>query len=117
MALEEYELEEAREEVLTKIKGDREKQLERDLRAVIGTDAGRRFIWTLLGDCGVFRTSFTGNNSTFFNEGKRFVGLEVLKRMNSAAPEAFANMQREAADRYLAEQQRLNKESKDVRTS
>jgi hypothetical protein len=50
---------------------------------------GRRFIWLMLERTGVFRTSFTGNSTTFFNEGQRNIGLLLLDMINTYAPEQY----------------------------
>lgn len=67
-----------------------------DLRAVLAMREGRRYTWRQLSDCGVFRSSFTGNSTTFFNEGRRDVGLRLLADVMEAQPEAFLLMQQEA---------------------
>ena len=66
------------------------------LTAVMATAEGRRYLWWLLDSCGVFRTSFTGDNSTFFNEGMRNVGLMLLGDVNAACPEQYLVMVTEA---------------------
>ena len=43
----------------------------------------------LLQKAGVYRISFTGNSSTFFNEGKRSLGLELLEMMENSKPESL----------------------------
>jgi hypothetical protein len=50
-----------------------------------------------MAEAGIFRSSFTGNSETFFNEGKRSIGLFVLDELMQAKPDAFALMQKEAA--------------------
>ena len=67
-------------------------------RSVMATAEGRRWIWWLLERCGVFRTSFTGDNATFFNEGTRNVGLMVIADINALCPEHFATMMTEARE-------------------
>lgn len=49
-----------------------------DVAAILSTRFGRRFYWRLITECGIFRSSFTGNNTTFFNEGMRNIGLKFL---------------------------------------
>lgn len=67
-----------------------------DVRAILKTPEGRRYLRKLLGKCGIFRSSFTPNsNLTAFNEGKRDIGLEVLIEINEADGSAFAQMQNE----------------------
>ena len=74
-------------------------QKERDIAAglgeVVSTKQGRAFLRWLLGECGVYRTSFTGNSTTFFNEGKRDIGLQVLARVTGAHPDAYLAMLKE----------------------
>lgn len=69
-----------------------------DIRAVLSTHHGRRFFWRYLAECGVFRTSFTGNSTTFFNEGKRDIGLRLMADLMEAAPEQYMVMQKESKD-------------------
>lgn len=72
------------------------KQELNDVRSIMQTPEGRRYIWRMLGETGVFRTSFTGNSTTFFNEGMRNVGLKILADVNEASPELYYQMQTEA---------------------
>ena len=91
---------------LDKKRGDEERRrlrenIERDgyledVKAILKTKEGRRFVWKILEACGVYRSSMTGNSLTFFNEGKRDIGLQVLADVMDANPEAFLVMQREA---------------------
>lgn len=67
-----------------------------DLRTVMATVEGRRFVWRLLDRAGVFRTSFTGNSTTFFNEGQRNMGLIVLADVHEACAEKYIEMMTEA---------------------
>jgi hypothetical protein len=70
----------------------REKELD-DVRAVLDTGAGLRFVWRILNEAGVFMTSFTGEApSTFFNEGRREMGLRVLADLIDAKPDAYLQM-------------------------
>ncbi len=68
------------------------------LRTVMATNQGRRYVWWLLDQCGVFRTSFTGNSTTFFNEGQRNVGLILMGDINAACPEQYLVMINEAKE-------------------
>lgn len=68
-----------------------------DIRKVLSTVEGRRFIYRLWGMAGIFRCSFSANaNQTAFNEGKRDIGLAILNDVNKAEKTAFAQMQNEA---------------------
>ena len=66
-----------------------------DVRWVLSTTQGRRFFWRYLSDCGVFTTSFTGNSTTFYNEGMRNVGLKLMADVQEAQPEAYLQMVKE----------------------
>ncbi len=79
----------------TKRKAKRDQELE-DLRRVLDIAGGRNFIWRLLQQCGVYHTSFTGEApETFFNEGKRQMGLWTLEEIFDASPHTYALMQKE----------------------
>lgn len=75
------------------------KNAERERIAGLGqlleTRQGRAWANDLLGKCGVFRTSFTGNSATFFNEGKRDIGLLVMADITREYPDAYLTMLKE----------------------
>jgi len=83
-----------------------------DLRKVLSTPEGRRFIWRLLGETRIFRGCFSLNGLEMANnEGKRDMGLFVLKDLLESHPDAFAQMQREAAsDKFLQENEQATAE-------
>lgn len=54
-----------------------------DLQMVLKTEFGRRFFIRILEDAGYNSSSFTGNSTTFFNEGKRDVALQLLKKVEA----------------------------------
>jgi len=67
-----------------------------DLEWVMSDSRGRRVLWRLLEQAGVFRLSYTGEaQSTAFNEGQRNIGLRLLAECLEAAPEKYALMQTE----------------------
>ncbi|CAK0756543.1 conserved hypothetical protein [Gammaproteobacteria bacterium] len=67
-----------------------------DLRAVLKNAEGRRVLWKLLSDSGVYRISFTGEAAgTNFNEGQRSIGLQLLRDIEDAKPESLTQMRRE----------------------
>lgn len=69
---------------------------EKDLQWMMGTKQGRRVLYRLIDDCGVFRSSNTGNSQTFFNEGRRSVGLAAFHEIMAISPESFVTMWRES---------------------
>ena len=73
-------------------------QVKEDFKWVVSTEQGRRFLWDLLAFTGVYRSSFTGNSTTFFNEGRRDVGLKLIGQLNEYAPEVYVTMLKENAN-------------------
>jgi len=53
-----------------------------DLLFILNTPQGRRFFYSLLKKCGYEATSFTGNSTTFFNEGQRNIALLLLQEVS-----------------------------------
>lgn len=80
----------------TKLKAkDTRKQELADIRSILDTKQGRRFIWKYLGECGVFRSSFSEDNRIYFNEGKRHIGLMLLAEIMEADEEMYLKMTQE----------------------
>lgn len=77
----------------------REREIE-DLKAVMATREGRRFIWRLLGELGSFRTPFVSGapDATAFNAGAQNRGFQLMAEIMSEAPKSFLTMQQEAMD-------------------
>jgi hypothetical protein len=73
---------------------EREEEL-KDLQRVLSTDYGRRFIWRMINQCGMFRSSFTGNSQTFMMEGERNIALWLTAECGEADPENYMAMQQE----------------------
>lgn len=67
-----------------------------DIKSLMARPEMRRFMWRLLEKAGVNRTSFTGNSTTFFNEGQRNIGLMMLSQILDACPEQYIVMLNEA---------------------
>lgn len=75
------------------------KRADQDLDNVMSTESGRRFIWNLLAEAGVFKSSFTGdNNATNFKEGQRNAGLRVFSRVMDICPDKYLVMAKEAKE-------------------
>jgi len=71
----------AQREQLRKIQMAVESQ---DFNAIATLPEGRRLLRRLMGECGVFQTSFTGEGLTAAHkEGKRVIGLWVLDQFNN----------------------------------
>jgi hypothetical protein len=65
------------------------------LEFVMSSALGRRFVWELLGETGMFRDSFTGNSTTFYNEGRRSVGLKLQEKIEAQQANLFILMWQE----------------------
>lgn len=65
------------------------------MRWLMAHAQGRRIVWRLLDRAGVYRDSFTGNSTTFYNEGRRAMGLFVLEQLMDSCPEKYALMMNE----------------------
>ena len=65
-----------------------------DVRQILSTKGGRRFMWRLLSASGVYRLSFAGEQShtTAFQDGERNVGLRFLADVMDADPKNFLVM-------------------------
>ena len=72
-----------------------------DFKWIVSNKRGRRFVWRLLEQAGVFRLSFTPGDQalTTFNEGRRNFGLQVWAMIQEHAPESYALMLSERNDR------------------
>lgn len=70
---------------------DRANELE-DIKAVISTPHGFRFIRRLLTDGKIFHTSMTGNSYTYFNEGRRNLVLRYFEDIAEVAPNQIVQL-------------------------
>lgn len=69
----------------------------KDMKDVLSSVPGRRVVWRYLSECGVFQQSARDSGSwTYFNEGKRSVGLMLLADINEADPESYLKMLNES---------------------
>ena len=76
------------------------RQAREDLVGIMSNSAGRRFIWSLMLRCGIFKTGFSTCALTMANnEGHRNVGLGYLMDINEFCPEMYAKMLAEARER------------------
>lgn len=67
-----------------------------DMNLLLETPVGRRVVWRILGQCGIFTDGWDPSARIHFNAGKRNVGLWLLDEVMAANDEAFLLMQREA---------------------
>lgn len=82
--------------------------------AMLTDRQGRLVVWDILEQCGVYRSTFTGNAHGTFLEGQRQIGLWMLaERIAAHSPRTFPQMQLEAAEfeerlNLLAQQEDTN---------
>lgn len=70
-----------------------------DVKWLMADKRGRRIMWRLLAEAGIYRTSFNNSGSvTAFNEGKRHIGLVLIGEVNDHAAHQFLVMLKEHAD-------------------
>lgn len=70
-----------------------------DLKLVMETECGRRVIWRLMEQAGVFSSSYTGEAlSSAFAEGKRNSGLRLFNEVMQACPDLYLVMAAEAKE-------------------
>lgn len=68
-----------------------------DLKEVMATRAGRRFVWSILAEAGTFRLSFNTNfGVTSFSEGQRSIGTGLYADVHLHCFEEYQEMEREA---------------------
>lgn len=66
---------------------------ENALRYIFAHRDGRRFYWDLMCECGIFTQSADNSGSwTYFNEGKRVIGLKMLMDLNNLDPQVYMTM-------------------------
>ena len=67
-------------------------KLQNAFREITRHSYGRDVLWYILEECGIYDNTFTGNSQTFFNEGKRAVGLSVIQMLEQANPRSYAKL-------------------------
>lgn len=70
-----------------------------DFRWIVSTPQGRRFVWEMLAQAGVFRSVFSADALVMaYNEGNRVAGLKLLVKLMNVAPKAHEMMMKENAN-------------------
>lgn len=83
-------------EAASKAAEDRRKELVSDFLWLMGDRRGRRIVWRMLSEAGVFRSSFSPEALTIaFNEGRRDSGLKLLAQTNELCPDLYTTMMKE----------------------
>lgn len=70
-----------------------EKAQETALKLLLNSFEGRRFLWAMLEDASVFRSTFAQNAlETAFNAGQHNAGLKLLNQLMKTEPGAFTRL-------------------------
>lgn len=73
-----------------------------DIRWLMESEQGRRIVWRLLNQSGVFRSSFSSDALAMaFSEGNRNIGLQLMAQVHELCPDMYPEMVREANARNL----------------
>lgn len=73
-------------------------QLKNDAAAVLSHEPSRRFLCTILQDCGFFEDQMTGNSETFYRLGQRKTGMQIVDRLKIADDGALLKLLQTAAE-------------------
>lgn len=68
-----------------------------DLREVLATGAGRRYLWHVLDRCHLYEPIFTGTSEIYLREGKRQVALSIKQDIEGIDPRAYLQVLNEMA--------------------
>ena len=72
---------------------------ESDLKWLMSNKKGRRIVWRMLDQAGVFRLSFNQNSMQMaFNEGNRNSGLRTISMIHQTCPDLYQVMLKEQND-------------------
>jgi hypothetical protein len=74
------------------------KQEIEDVREILKTPHGVRFMRRLMVEGRIFHSSFTGNSHTFYNEGWRGLALKILGDVSEASPNKLSEVLTEKKD-------------------
>jgi len=85
------------------------------LNHVLSTELGRWFFCRLLDNTDILKRSFTGNSETFFNEGKRSVGLKYMQMLGAIGDGVEGVLKYHQAQLEYINQQKLFKNLEEIR--
>ena len=70
---------------------ERDQEIE-DIKALMSTELGRRFMARLTAATGFYQDLFTGNSTTFYNLGRRSIGVLLIAEITVHCPEQYPRM-------------------------
>jgi len=72
------------------------------VRASMGSELCRQFMWEVFTDCRLFGTTFNSDHALMsFYEGRRSVGLRLMALAQRHAPDLYEQMTRENSHRGM----------------
>lgn len=86
-AADQVQLKEAKKKLYVRSLNERE-----ELTALLNQKTFRKYIWGILGYCGVFESVFGSTEQIFHNSGKQDVGHKIMADITNANPQAFIQM-------------------------
>jgi len=74
---------------------EEEKQLDNEAyRFLLANPHGARILWKMIKQCGVYtRVADNSGSWTYFNDGRRSVGLNMIAEICEADPEGYIKLQ------------------------
>lgn len=79
-------------EEVAKAQDTKRKQEIEDLRSVVSTPSGRRFLKRLLDRTAIYRSTFTGNSNSYFIEGERNIGLFLVAELSAVGRDTYPKL-------------------------
>lgn len=77
----------------------REKEFRTDLKWLMSSRQGRRFVWTIFCQCGLFGSTLDTNGLMMAaKEGKRQIGNMIFAQMMQVCPDLYVTMTNENKD-------------------
>ena len=77
------------------------RQWDRDFCKVMATREGRHVLWKILEFTGPMRDGFTGNSTSFYNQGRQSAGKFLYGEMDRLCFEMYVEARAEAIERQL----------------
>lgn len=79
----------------SEIEEEEKRESDKDFVELMKQPAFRRFMWRLMEMGKPFQSSFTGNSTTFFNEGLKVLALFIFTLIMRLCPDKYVQMARE----------------------
>lgn len=73
-------------------------QLRNDIKETFGTTEGKRVLYHILAMCEIYSDCFTGNAQTYYLEGRRSIGLELLDLIMETDSEIYIDIIKEKSN-------------------